>query len=537
MIFDWDDSDFRSAVNNSLSCLLPHCNYDGRYFTETLRGVFKYIRLDEMSIEYRVIFKALEDLSKITVQVEGFIPKLELERLKDVVGFGLDDLIAKNNIEVSRWLSTRGVEFNYAIPEQVMIAKETLYNEIVNLYQDCYDIAIDSSQFPAILITLKQAIKSNANTKFLQNLYEIKSQGLKLNGKSYMGDDDFLNLASSYTSEMEKRLLDAESDVIVLDDISKIVALKKFNEMQTSKICDFGIPDLDDYTPILRSRLQVVVGGTNTGKTLYACWKAAKIIMSGHRVAIYCGESPANKIMNMILSNIIYHKEGKFVTSSQISGQVDVAPEMQRLINIHELELAQSGLLQIIDYLTYENVYDDLRELYTIHKFDAVIIDHSSTLSSSPDSRLKNLKDKIDAFAYGARRFKRDFPVNVTVTSHPSTEAAAELKKYGYVISDSTKASTELDKEADELFVLHNNETLIKQGMIKLQVKKRRDWSPPLNQIMLKQIKSVCEFEYKDEYQEDLADKLNKDQALLDIKQMTDLDDEGIEIDLLDDFD
>ena len=187
-----------------------------------------------------------------------------------------------------------------------------------------------------------------------------------------------------------------------------------------------------------------------------------------------------------------------------------------------------------MDNLTYDNFYDDAKAAYEKNKFDVLIVDHSGTLKTVPGSKLYSTKDRIDSLAVQARMFKKDFPVDVIISSHPSTNAEDDIRKYGYIRTStgSTKGSNDLDKEADDIFVLVSNPSLVKAGLVEFYTKKRRLATPYFGKILLNFNTQVQYFEYDPSIQADVKGDLAEDQALQEITDEIDVDSNGETFDI-----
>lgn len=533
-----DDSDLRDVLKRMISAVLPHENYDKRYFSDILAYITKLVKEDEMPLEFQCIVSVLSQLSKIKVVIsdESYAPTLSRETLDNVLETGIVEFIKSNSFRVEKWMFENSQECNLEIPEHREKASETLYNATVELYDECFEMAQSSSEAPTIFISYDNAFLSSAINESIRTQVEIVQKGLRIGRVKYSGYQDSHRYSKMLNLEVDKRLNEGGDGVIVLDSPESLKKINDMNKAQSQRLGNWGIPCLDDVTPMLKHRLVVLVANPNVGKTLFACQVASKLIREGKRVLFYCGESPVNKIKNMVTSNYIFNgPKGYFVTTAQISGQIDCSEEVQRIINIADMEISNSGNLIFIDELHYDKCYDELESTYERHKFDAVIIDHSLALSNSSDSKLRDNKSRVDAEAEQLRNFKKKYPIMVFVTSHTSVAAQAELIKFGHVYSSPPRDSGILDKEADEEFILKANDTMDKGGFEALQIYKRRDKSAPKSDVILKLRKDVIDFEYKDEYQKDTADDLKKDQALSNIEKvmnLTDTEEEGLEIEL-----
>lgn len=502
--FDFiEDKEFTGILDNLISCLLPHDNYNGDYFAEILDSITKLVRIDEMSCSYEVLMTVLTKMRTITVVHQEYRPRLDRAQFDIFLGSSIPDYIDNDSRKVTSWLADLGVMVNLEIPKDLDTAKSTLYQASMELYDTCFQLQIDSSSYPALLVSLKDAFKTNAIMEGQMVQRKILSNGIWIGRRNFKGSDDWLDYTTSYSNEIRTRLNDTLNDnLTILDSLDKAEQLLQKNKDQSISLGNYGIPELDDYTPMLRHRLVVLVAQTNTGKTIEACNLASTLLIEGRRVVFMCGESLDNQITNRILPSYIKKTRGLYVSETQILGREEMSEEQHRLVRVALKEITESGNLIFNKTFTYDNVGQELRELYAAKPFDAVFIDHSAALSKAPGSKLFGEKDCIDQEAIQLREFKLAYPVYIFVTSHPSSDASKELTKLKRVESDSpTRSSGVLSKEADELFVLYKTPELDKQDKVGMQICKRRLARCPRNHIFLKADYAAQMFNYSDKDQ------------------------------------
>ncbi len=133
------------------------------------------------------------------------------------------------------------------------------------------------------------------------------------------------------------------------------------------------------------------------------------------------------------------------------------------------------------------------------YKCDAYIIDHSFALTGGYDG--DNGKRNIDNLAKDARNFRKNYPVYLMVLSHPSSYAKEYLSKDKKVNYSATKGSQNLSTDADDVFVLRDNEVLQKEGLLAIENTKRRDASVIHDNIIMRKMFDVSHLEYDEKYQ------------------------------------
>ena len=162
---------------------------------------------------------------------------------------------------------------------------------------------------------------------------------------------------------------------------------------------------------------------------------------------------------------------------------IDDSECTEEIIKIKTMAMQEvNDLLYLTESYSYDNLYNELVADYEKAKFDAVFIDHS--------------KSSIDKMSIFLRSFKRTYPVYVCVASHPSTDARNAVSKDKTVGEFITKGSSNLAAEADETFILKDNEALRKQDQLMLENKKRRDAPVIKYPIILRKRFNCCSFEY-----------------------------------------
>ena len=539
LTFDFvEDQGLSSVLNSLISCMLPHENYDKLYFRDIYESVDKLIKLEEMDLPYSLLFSTLGKLGDLVVLSEQYEPKLSEKDYDRMLSSSLVDYLDRNKDTVARWMAEQGDAVNLDIREHFDRAAQYIFSRSMELYRTCFELEEDSSNYPILVITLKEEFKSNVVAETHRILSKILVDGCWIGRKKYKGYDDYTTISLEMSSEIQDRLSDEEADeVYTLDDPIKTKELMDKNKASSQVIGKWGIPPLDDFTPKLRHRLVVLVAGENVGKTIMSCHQTAQSIIEGKKVLYMCGESDKADVNNKIVSSYIGKKYDMCVTEAQVKGIEEISDEGQRLINLANIEISRGGNLSYIDSLTYDRFYHDCANVYNKVQFDMLVVDHSMALEDSPSSKLKSDEERVKALAVGARKFKKKFPVCVVICSHLSSNAEMELNKYKAAKSSPTRGSGVLAKEADEIFIMYKTDLLDKQNLVAMQVKKRRTSRVPTQHIYLKVNYLTIDFTYRFEDQLDSASTVKKESLINDISSILDNDDDGdSEISLFDDM-
>lgn len=511
------DEELQEVLNRFTSALLPHDGYDASMFTTVLHTVFRYIKLEEMQMEYKVIYTLFSKLGQLRADFgDKYSPMLSRKNLVSYLNVQLENIVMDRNLGLTEWLEYEGMNSNLKIEDAKYAACTALMQRCTSLYDTCFEMECSSNEILNDEPTLKEAFLTHCGNMCLNSQRVAMLEGLRVGRKNYVGATGWLEYTMNSAVDIQQRLNDATSDnVITLDDVAKARLLLQELKSVRIPIAKYGIPELDgDFdmdsvkdgeiapnvlTPILRHRMVVVVGKENIGKTQFAIDQASNILLAGGKVVYMCGESNKSKLMCQIMINYINKKYNVVTRIEDIAGADDTPDEMRAIINQTILELTENGQLTMTDAFDYATVYSEMQALHDALKFDACIIDHSCALVGSVGDG--SLKAKVDALADAVKRFRKDYPVYIMVTSHPSTVAKTMDNKEANITDSPTKGSQNLSTDADEVFVLRATEQSRATNTIFLENTKRRDAARVTDWITLETAFEVSRFIYDRELQ------------------------------------
>lgn len=515
------DEELQNALKVFVSSLLPHSGYDPGFFSQNLNSVLRYIHIDEMQMEYNVVFSAFVNLNKIKMSLPDFEPSLTRESFDSLLQVSLPETILRQDVEIQEWLRFENLADDLKVQTTRELASQKLYYRCMELYDECYSMAVKSSEAINHEAELKAAFLGHVSVQSLDAQAKILQHELRVGRNTYRGSQAWLEYSQKVTSEINERLLEVQnSSKVVLDNIGVSSELLRSLSNLYEPIADWGIPELDDATPILQHRLVVVVGAENIGKTKFAVDKAVNVIRAGGKVAYMCGESIKAQVYADILINYIWKEYDVILQPKHLTDMDLCTTEVQKIIGMAIDRITSTGALTLRDAYNYHTVYQEMEEDYQISKFDMLVIDHSLALVGGGGDKIR---ENIDTLAIACREFKKAHPVCVLVTSHPSVSGKDDIRRGKKVTTSSTKGSQTLSGEADEVFTLRDNETLQKQQLLLLDVSKRRG-PAQIDPIVLKKKFEVSAVVYDAEYQApEAAAELEQEEALRLLNQ--DLDD------------
>ena len=520
-----EDEELQDVVKKFISSLLPHQNYDATHFSPNLQGLFKYVHLDEFDMEYYVLLKVLRDLNSIKSSNLDYTPNLTEEILEGILVNSIADSILDPVLGVKEWLQYERLPDNLAIENVKQDACQKLYTRCIELYNECLALEIPSSNALDYLPALKAAFLAHTANQCLVTQAQVIQSSQRVGRKNLAGINDWLSFTTSMTAEIQARIQRADDDVTYcVDSLDKSLSLLKDLKKACIPIANYGIPELDGEpgsveTPMLRHRLAVVCANENIGKTMFAKDQAINILLAGGTVVYMCGENAKAKMYCELLINYIYKKYQCFVLPQHINN-LDGCPEnIKKIINMSVVELYESKRLILRGAYSYDNVYEEMKSDYERYHVDAFFIDHSFSLSGGFTG--DNGKTNVDKLSTAVKDFRREFPVYVMVLSHLSVDAKEAVERGRHIEKSPTRGSQNLSVDADEVFVLRDDETMRKEGLLALENTKRRDFDRVLSYVILKKMFNVSHFEYDPKYQAtETSLSLDADMALANLESM-----------------
>lgn len=517
-----DEDGIQEPLNRLISGLLPTDNYDSSYFVTILTNLNKFIKLEEFSGEYYVLMSIFLQLQRLTINTAEYKPVVTKDAVESVVQANIYNLIRNEHVRMYDLLSINGYETNLDIEINVEPAARLLFKKTLELYDKCFALEQNSAEALSYLPSLKEAMVNNVASQSLQIQTRILSSEFKFGRKMYAGAIGWLSFNEMMVAELRTRLEEEnENGVVYLDSPDKALGLlESLNEMFIP-LAKYGLPPMDNGTPMLRHRLVIICANENVGKTTFATDNVGQLLVEGRKVVFMCGETAKPLSLAKILANYIYKKYGVYITDQAIAHKDTLEVEKRQLIIKATLDVVESGLLTLVDSFSYDNFYKELVSIYNEHEFDAVFIDHSMALTGKGDQYTN-----IGNLAVQARRFKKDYPCFVEILSHLSVIAKDAISRGKKVENSPTKGNSTLSAEADEIFILLNNEQLDKEGMLGIMNYKRRNAPKVLDDMIVKKKFNVSSFEWDDAFQSNATGlDIEAETAMKNINEFYDEDD------------
>ena len=469
------NEDLKEVLDSLISGMLPHENYNSSLLMDIEKIITRYIKVEEMDLEYLVFMNMVDSIKKVYLGVDSsFLPKITKDSVDLILQNDLVRFVSTEGYKYKSWFEMRGVPYDFTNSLNVEQSASKLYNEIMDLYERCFDKAIPSEEALSYSVAYRAAFLDAIAESTVTTQAEILRNGIWYNKEFYKSSEDWVNYMERIVSELNNRLNDdLNEETKSINSLEKGIEMLSKAKMSNKPITTYGMPPLDDFIPVSTNRMVVLCSKEGVGKTTYCNYVANNAIRDRKKVLIMAGESDPNSIYIAVLQNFIYKEFGAFISIKDIINSEDAPEEIQKIVKLGIAKLAELDLFHYRSAYTYETVYQELVADYEKYQFDLVIIDHSAALLSA--GKLRGEKEQIDSLAVALRNFKNKYGVGIIITSHFSVNAQAELTKFGRIYDNSpTRGSSVLSKEADDILILTVNEKLEKQSMRAFQVFKRR---------------------------------------------------------------
>lgn len=530
MTLDYKDEILTECLNDIISGLLPHDVYNSETFVMLYPALKSIIPTDDTRGLYFAFFTIFDKYMALSAAVPAGTFKISIskERFSSALANNLPDLILEPKMDIVTLMAEEGKSADISLPSVQQEVMGVLYQKAMALYENCFDRQKSYDDSMSKLVDLKDVIKANLIESGLSAQRVIMSTGLRIGRNFYSGPAGWVEYTQNLAREI--RELDSSKDNdLECKGLDLVNGLDAHNEELLSPLANYGIDLLDDFTPMLRHRLVVMVAKENTGKTQVCIHLIAKLIRAGVKPFYACGESPKGLMFNCIVSSYIYQEYGMFFETQYLSGEgyESLCPEDKQVVNTAKARIACSGLV-ISDNLTYDAVPSKVQYYYN-RGCEAFFIDHTQSLRGRNGRKIGDL---VTGLALDCRELKNTLPIYICLTSQPSTGLKDLLQK------DQTKdlqlsptaQSAAPSQEADELFILTETDYLKSQGLLAWITNKRRNAIKPKTFYILKHF-NVSAFEYDAKYQGvDSVDTGTLDALVNDIAGYTDDEEDGDEI-------
>lgn len=500
MVLDFTDEQLCDCLNSVISGLLPHEKYDPASFSMLYPTLVSTLSKRDTRGIYFIFFTVFDKYFSLqnTVNSENFQVSITKERFQKAMANNMLDLILEPQLEVERLMNEEGKSGDITIPTVQDEAMGVVFQKASDLYDECFDRAVSYEDAMSEMINLKDSIKANIIETGLNMQRAIMSTGLRYGRKFYRGTSGWMDFSQQLVREVSELDINTDDDLVCtgLDMLPRVDI--HANEMSEA-LAEYGIPQLDDRTPMLRHRLVVLVARENTGKTKVTTHMVAALIRAGVKPYFACGESQPDNIFMQVVSSYIFQEYGMYFETHDLTGAgyAELSPEDKQVVQTAKARVAVSGLV-ISNSLEYDNVLPTFTEMYR-RGCEAFFVDHTQSLRGRKGRKISDL---VTNLALDSREFKNNFPVYVCLLSQPSTDLKDILQKEQTkdIQKSPTAQSSTPSQEADELFILNSTDYLKKQNLLQWIVFKRRGAAIP-SAFYIKKLFHVSSYVYDPDIQ------------------------------------
>lgn len=474
MTLDFNDEVLCENLNHVISGLLPHEKYEPKTFGllyPTLQQVLKTQNARGLYFIFYSVFDRYASL-QASFNSDAFSVNITRERFEKALENNLPDFILEPQLDVERLMNEEGKSGDISIPTIQNEAMGIVFEKTMALYDLCFDLAQSFEDAMAYIIDLKDSIRANVIETGLQMQRTIMSTGLRYNRKTYQGTNGWITFAQQLVREVAELDSDTKDD-LECNTLDILPSVETRSVDMSTGLAGYGIPQLDDRTPMLRNRFVVLVAKENTGKTKVVTHLIATLIRAGIKPYFACGEAQPQSMLMHIVSSYLFQENNMFFEPTDLvgDGYEALTAEEKQIVQTAKARVAKSGLI-ISNSLEYDNVTSTFTEAYR-KGCEAFFLDHSQSLRGRKGRKISEL---VTTLALDCRDFKNNFPVYIMLTSHPSTDLKDILQKGQSkdIQKSPTAQSATPSQEADELFILNDTDYYRKQNILQWITQKRR---------------------------------------------------------------
>lgn len=236
------DEDLQGVVKKFISALLPHDGFSSKQFNQVLQKLLKYIKVEEFEMEYAILVGALDQFGKIGLVYEEFEIKLGKSTFLELVEVSIVDAVIRPEIGMEEWLTYMGMDSNLQNESVRNSACQTLYQRCEELYDECFEMGIATTEALNFEPELAQVFKQVALVQALNSEAEILRGSLRVGRKTYSGVDDCLAYRALVSAEVHNRISAADSEFsITIDSIESSYQVLEQLKTGSEVIAEWGL--------------------------------------------------------------------------------------------------------------------------------------------------------------------------------------------------------------------------------------------------------------------------------------------------------
>lgn len=425
------------------------------------------LSLSDITIDYEIIMEYIFRVKKLSLIREDFEIDFSLELLKE----NLNQELSQKIFKYKTYRKSISI-FGLVAKEDSIVERDavcaTIAQKVVNTYNRILGAEETS---PLEAYQLLDLLENDMKLEMFQNLMADLSSDYNNN----KGIDDIVEKGLTGLNKIKEI---KEEQII---EATSLEFLRK-NTTSLEILGDIGIEGIG--LSIYNSDIVTIIGDEGVGKTNFIHNLNTHMLERGKNILFFVGESTKYKSAKMPLANYInrhYHK--KFDWKDLCSS--DLSKDNKDFISLMEAEYSRlPGKLYIKKFVKLDTFEKEVSEEIQRHNIDLVVIDHvglvirrkGETISESI-SELYKTEIKLK------ENDKSDRHVAFINLSHTGTEASRGKDNFTRIGAESSSTT----KDADTVLYLKTNEELRLRGVIKLEMKKLREWEGVQKEYTIKQ--------------------------------------------------
>lgn len=506
----FDDS-VKMIVDKIISGCLPHDKCNRALVPNLVIELKKAVMTDELYGPHYIIYKALDRINIVNRINKQAGATFSLDQLDSMLQTSLEILVMEPELNLTQYLDETGHPSDLTVEANIQNAMNVLYEDTIGLYKELYEEEIATEDCFMYLEDLKEAILTNLTRQSITILARIIHEGYTEKNKTYLGYKGFKEYSENINIEMDNRFKDYNSSQIKQYSFTSFEKAKEFQELTRDSVrplMKFGYEPLKNID-ISTSDVITIVGDEGVGKTGIMTDLASKALREGLDVLIMTGESALSKIYYTMVSIHLKHLHNIPLSWKEVMNINLHSTDIQAKINHAMKDLADNdsiGTLYLVKEFTYDNFYTEV-EAYANgfnEKGGVVFIDHTDRLKSinRKYGTGNQKKDNVDQLYLQAIDISDDYPLAVVMLAHTSADAnkmSAKGKDVDNARIGASSSST--SKDSDLVLWLRKDNILNQQGLVKVEVKKVREYDSHVKPFILKRDGVTATFHYSDEYQ------------------------------------
>lgn len=501
-------SEFEETLDNVISSLLPHQNFDVGEASAVVEELFRTIPLAETSGVYYVFMKLLQRLSVVKMYIANATTVLRREVFEHAIMSGASEVVLQAEFDAVQFFGAYGKTYNLEVPAQFSEATSFVYSVCMEKYDELFAKAISSAEGMTWINILKQQLEYAVTAKMLSVAATTLVEGRATDKAVKRGPAEARDFLMSALTEVNARInmLSSDSNNRKTETaITSFSASRMFDDKNRIKVKDLyymGIDPIDDVLPIRTQDIVTIIADEGIGKTRLMIDQTYKALLAGNNVLYICGETAKFKIKKSIEATHCFKMYGLQLKWSEVDDpgtiqglSVDELEDISIKINSALADLYENesyGTLVLVQSADYESFSDTVRMNKDKYNIDLVIVDHVLALGCTgaftTSGRLTTDHLRVNYLYECEDILVKDCNVAFINTSHPSSATSAALKAGQAPGARAGAESASSTRYSSIVCVLTTKPELKKQDIVLLYVTKLRDEPNTSDACVLKRL-------------------------------------------------